>query len=148
MEYMNLEEFRQEYKQLSELFGGRDDFETILESWFTIHRHSLPPFPANNYFHKERVDEEVEYKTKHIEKLMINPECCVGETWLYRNDRSGGRPLPERLARLCLGRPENIPAVIVDGKVGDKYICNDGNHRIYVAYLLGRQVKVIDYKEA
>lgn len=75
-------------------------------------------------------------------EIYIDPEACVGNTWLYDNKNRDGQPYADRLLRCLLGKLETAPLILIT-QVGDYYLCNDGNHRIYAAYLTGRKVHVL-----
>lgn len=77
--------------------------------------------------------------------IYISPVQAIGETWLYENERNTpsnpDRPKPDRLARILMGEPEELPEINAY-RAGEYFVCTDGNHRIYAAYLLKREVKI------
>ena len=93
-------------------------------------------------FCDKKYDIEIEYNRdgKVLEDKFIDPTQCIGCTWLYNNDRSEGRPVPSRLVTSLTLPVETAPSVPAE-LLGDKFVCNDGNHRIYAAYLLEKDVK-------
>lgn len=155
---MDIFEFRESYEKLKERLIKLPNSEALmqLETYLSVYRMELPPFYLKNFADRDYEKNFISYRgisykepagirtCYNSKEILIDPRECIGEAWLFSDDRSEGRPVPGRLAR-CLYLPaENAPA-IYPSKLGSFYYCGDGCHRIYAAYLLGRKVKAIVY---
>lgn len=145
---MDLNEFRSDYQQLLSTVRCVKDVEV----WLTAIWRKLPPFPEDHFVEEDLKNGRFLYKgsiysskklsIKASSVIEVDVSRCVGSTWLFCNDHSDGRPLPERLAPCLYFPPDGAPTFFAE-KMGDYYFCSDGNHRIYAAYLLDRPVKII-----
>lgn len=153
MSEFTLQEFRKWYTDMISQHLDRDAFIETLEYYLTIYRHRLPLFPPSNYVKRDwGVDTYIFdgkiYQRKIVysradskSEIFVEPTLCVGYTWLYTNDHSEGTPYLNRLVTGLTLPIETAPAVPAQ-QLGDKFLCNDGNHRIYAAYLRGEKVKL------
>lgn len=164
--HMSLEEFRAEFNRIvssEESYG--DKFKKLLD-YLTQNRLRLPLFYENNVVqevHKNKFVEreqlaDFEYvmewngkyfiKTSEFElqQLYITADKMIGYTWLFRNDRSEGKPYLDKLAKILLNTPERLLEFFAV-KIEDYFECGDGNHRIYAAFLLNRPIKIDCYEE-
>jgi hypothetical protein len=152
----NLERFTlQEFRDIfNNFFKNTEINRENLESFFYVYHKRLPLFPDGHYkkistpdsyreWHDigDSVKTEIRekryfFKDAYYELVPINNLC--GDSWVFKNDFFDGRPLPERLASLFLAKkPEDITAAFAT-KVNENLIfTDDGNHRIYAAYLRG-----------
>lgn len=163
---ISVNQFRNEFNYFIEGYRARGCSSEALvlniETWLNVMWSRLPDFPSDMKIKRDfkptwytgNPSRCILFKGKYYAKpikvelttFCMDPSQAIGSTWLYSNDRTEGRPFPDRLARLLLGRPENIPAIFAD-KAGNYFRCEDGNHRIYAAYLLGRKVNIQYYEE-
>lgn len=152
---MTLQEFSLMYQAFK---NSHQNNKNEIISWLEFYKLSLP-----NFYEDQLVDfvddillninDGLIYRSNLYTNILkvdpkivfVDPSFCIGDTWLYRNDRSENRPCADRLCSLLYAKAECI--VEIDAiKVGNYYYCSDGNHRIYVAYLTNRLVK-ISFKE-
>lgn len=156
-EYMSLDKFRSDYKKIIDRGKTFEEKQEMLEAYLTVYFHSLPLFCSPNLnftgFITTRLSRSFEFrgirysdytKLDKMEEIFIDPQNAIGHTWLYLNDRSEGKPNPYKLSSILLASPAKLEKVS-SARAGDYFECNDGNHRIYAAYLLGRPVG-IEYK--
>lgn len=144
---MDLKDFRSSYQQLLSWARCEED----IGAWLDVYWSRLPPFPENQfveedfkngvYLYNGIMFSNISYPCEVELVTEVAASHCIGNTWLFCNDHSAGRPLPERLARCLYLPPDTTPPVFVD-RMGDYYLCDDGNHRIYAAFLLGHTVKI------
>ena len=153
---MNLTEFRTDFAKIERCCLTCSELENKLSRYLLCHEDDLPAFLDGHFVKKKYLPDnrrryiyqDIQYgdainypMDKRIETYIV-PEECVGTTWLYYNDPAEKRPFTDRLAR-CLSMPvETAPPILVT-QIGKYFMCNDGNHRIYAAYLLNHAVKIL-----
>lgn len=155
---LTLEEFRRQFSQvISAQATQQERIESCLALLY-VFVHRLPLFYENNYIQDVTFDNQlkpynIEYKCKDmyfadyktishkLKEEWINPQLAIGVTWLYKNEIARSDVFLQRFANILVASPEKLPPVTAY-KANDFFICNDGNRRIYAAYLLGRDVKI------
>lgn len=172
-----LEKVRSQLKSIITSDCSRAGKEELLYSFLALHQSSLPPFYENHLVKSlewgpvpdwledlikqddiENEDEALEtgfyfqgayyFEMQKIDRhfdVFIRPEEAIGSTWLYQGDVNSHKIL-NVLPSILLASPESLPDFWAI-KAGNYFVCDDGNHRIYAAYLLDRPVKV-SYFEA
>lgn len=164
MNKLGLAQFRKDITGIHELSHSEKELWENLYIHFDVKRRVLPSFPAGHQIQRivnrqcpsrEQIflyggqrysDAKLWSMEKRVKEFDINPEQCIGDAWLFTDDRSEGRPKPNVMADLFIGDPANIPTPYLR-KAGNYYFCTDGAHRIYAAYLLGRPVRIsCDYE--
>lgn len=157
MKKLLLTEFREDLERMKNRASTFEELKADLQRYlYLIRREDLPPFPNGHMVtrkdlpgHKhlyiyqgKQYGDAKNYPMEKRSEIYIAPEACVGTTWLYDKNHREGQPYADRLIRCLLGSPETAPLILIT-QVGDYYMCNDGNHRIYAAYLMGRKVHVL-----
>lgn len=153
MERFTLDEFRDYYQ---EVFSKVEVNLSNLEGFFGYVYPKLPLFPKGNFIKIKSKDEYNKWDDENIiicekrwlkadaKQIIVDVENLMGDSWVFNNEHEDGRPLPERMARLFLAKkPEDIPALFATRISENKYYTNDGNHRIYAAYLRGEKVHIL-----
>ena len=162
MKAMSIAQFQLDYNEIVNANLTREDKVTQLHSYIQHNWSILPRFyeghsmkklrwfpkeiphwcngDKNTFLFRQRYYSDLKYLLNNIE-VYIDPIQAIGNTWLFASFGEDGKPLPERLSNILLGTPEELPDVFAQ-RAKEYYVCNDGNHRIYAAYLLGRRVKV------
>lgn len=159
---MTLEKFRDDFQKIKVRYPH--NIRESLISYLACYKDYLPEFPQNHKTTKlydcpsdcpewlrgrDRVIlvEGLYYTnktflgTKPMESF-IDPLITIGHSWLYSNQRTFDCPDSETLAALLLQKSVEEIAALPANRAGGYYECTDGNHRIYAAYLLNRQVKI------
>lgn len=140
---LTVSEFQLEYNAFMQ--GSMS--QMLSRNFFACNHDRLPEFFSGKFLPEE------DYRLENSERLPAGTACEIpidhiyGFSWLFESfdtpqARDEGRPLPERLANIFCNSPDKIiqPIPLID--IGnERYIANDGNHRIYSAYL--RQWKTI-----
>lgn len=153
---LNLAEFGKDFEQMKRNAHTDGELFTILQQYLHRHHSDLPNFPTTHHVVRNHVrGNQIMYRYKDLQygkaknypmnerdEIYVEPEECVGTTWLYQSKHPDGQPYIDRLLRCILGQPETIPPILAT-QIGDYYMCNDGNHRIYTAYLMRRKVQVL-----
>lgn len=127
--------------------------ESDMKKWLSQNWNDLPPFPFENEVFLDEIKGLYIYKGHYYKSCStpylsnkglqnIDPLLCVGTSWLYRSDHSEGKPILDKILKGFTLPHGDAPPVFAT-KMGEYYFCNDGNHRIYTAYLLGISVKVM-----
>lgn len=133
----SLDHFNKEFEfYITEVGGYTRESLTV---FFEFHRYSLPLFLPNHFIAASDISDDPTFNNNDdIATLYVPISSLYGNTWLYKNDRSLGRPLPDRLARLFMAKTaEDLPPIPIDDLQNGSYLATDGNHRIYSAYLRG-----------
>lgn len=153
---ISFDEFKKSYLEIALSNHSFEQKEKELLTYLRNSLQNLPKFPSNRF-----VDEKFSpqlhgfyhsYDNRtyspptslplcSVETSMISNTQCIGHSWLFKNDYSDGQPFISRLAPILLKRPDELDALWV-GKLDGYYVCNDGNHRIYAAFLLNRPILV------
>ena len=159
MDKMSVEIFRAEFETLSHLSDSSEDFINRLEQYIAFHRAQMPLFcPGHTICRltKSReagIDIPFSYlghkysEAKRIgldfsmREFSIRPDQCIGDAWLFESDHFEGPPKPVSLAESLVWNATTAPVPFV-WKAGNYYLCTDGCHRIYAAYLLNRTLKI------
>ena len=132
----SVELFREKYSEEMRAFHSEQE----AEMFFRKHHRELPQFPLNRMLSKPNPTKTQRPLGGSYEK-EIEISCIYGESWLFHEfdreyDEYVPRPLPARLAMLFWRDSDRIvvPVPLLD--LGDgRYLADDGNHRIYSAYL-------------
>lgn len=156
---MTIQQFKTVYNELLLCSGNTEELRYKLEQFISSYKDRLPPFYPGHIITRVPITKQTKgdipffysgHKYSEAKPMNMNycqveftirPEQCIGDAWLFKNDHSEGRPKPWALAHLLTGESAKIPAPFL-WKAGDYYLCTDGCHRIYAAYLLGRTVRV------
>lgn len=144
MERLTLKEFRVAFNRY---FNGMEKNVKNLDNFFFMYNRRLPLFPQKNYI---RASKELYDKITYGKNMKLKPEMKLveiehlyGDSWVFNNNHMDGRPLSDRLARLFLAKkPEDITPLAATEINENEYYTNDGNHRIYAAYLRGWKVRI------
>lgn len=164
MDIQSLQQFRDEYLRIRQYSTDTNDLRQNLVAHLDVRRRKLPAFPSGHtirrIINQEFLRRELAFvyngyrysdaqglpMDTRMEEIYIDPIQCIGDAWLFNDDRSEGKPDPEALADLLLKSPDEIPAPVLR-KAGKYYLCTDGAHRVYAAYLMERPLKVsCDYE--
>lgn len=142
--FLTLEEVRRSIFDIvsrCESQGQTDSIRDAFQIFFSVYRSDLPLYPESQYFELPLdLPETGHTHTPPAEYLVIEVPInkLYGESWLFQNNRSEGRPLPARIANILmylLSGQTLLPVAVI--KYGDKYIVDDGNHRIYSGFIMG-----------
>lgn len=132
-----VKEFQNEYST----FMKDSNSEMLAYAFFKMNHKRLPKFFSDRYVSPSLYDlSKKEYLRPYIER-EVSIDCIYGFSWLFEDFdspeiQSEGRPLAERLVRIFFDCPDRIVNPIPLVQIGENcYIANDGNHRIYSAYL-------------
>lgn len=139
-----LEEFRKEYNYFINLHTTNRS-EKSLEIFFRTNSYQLPLFPKSQYI-KNRYCYDFKFCQKDIPDSFYDLNKICGNTWLFKPKdikKDYDYPHPNRLAKMFQAKsPLELPPVDLYELDDGRYIADDGNHRIYTAYLRGwKQVK-------
>lgn len=118
------------------------DLARSLETVFSTYRLVLPSFleghcmdPDSSWFSPGT---EMIYEKQPTETPFAS---IYGNGWLFDSQAwtREGRPLPERLGKICAYIVTGVPLTPIFAIQTDHQRCfvNDGNHRIYAAYVMG-----------
>jgi len=133
-----LDEFREELNNYIEAYGRT--YET-LELFFFGNRFDLPDYPQGfvDINRPRREHDEV----KPVETI-VHVNQLRGNSWVFKNESPDMKPLSNRLADLFLSdNPDEFPAIPAIKISNNLYFAgDDGNHRIYAAYLRGIPIKI------
>lgn len=143
-ESWTLHEFWHELKEWHESNNCLEDGK-ILEYFFAFNKPMLPRYLENKVLKKGNliVDNE-----QTITELVPLKEI-YGDTWLFKNEFIDRRPLEDRMGSLFLAKsPEAVTAVKAFKIDDNTYFTDDGNHRIYSAYLKGWECVLMCYRKA
>ncbi|MBO6264664.1 MAG: hypothetical protein J6M57_01490 [Acidaminococcaceae bacterium] len=119
-----------------------------IRNFITHYYDELPEFYRENTIQNEQFQVLMNNKTRYKKYLIkeININNLYGRAWLFQGldnaNKNDKRPNKERLEILLprLLRNEKIPEIDEVYDLGDgKYLIDDGCHRIYSAYLAGKQ---------
>ena len=132
-----VKEFQKEYSA----FMKDSNSERRARAFFEKNHEKLPKFFSDRLVSPNFYDlSKKEYLRPCLER-EVPIDCIYGFSWLFEefdspDVQSEGRPLAERLARIFCDCPDRIVNPIPLVQIGEnRYIANDGNHRIYSAYL-------------
>lgn len=142
---LSLKEFQIEYMRYMEDPSRKDLSKEILsKAFFKINHRKLPEFFSNRFQYLDFSKHQC-YEHSNVIQKEIDIRSIYGDSWLFQDfdslyEEFPSRPLPERLAMLFCRNSDRIvePVPLLDLGNG-KYAANDGNHRIYSAYLRGWQ---------
>lgn len=108
-----------------------------LSIFFSIFRMFLPAFYPNRHIPYSSFEEDKIIDIES-EKLIIPLDKIYGDGWLFPDKFTGDRPVSERMGSLITMTPDSKYPTIWGMKLSDGSVfINDGNHRLYAAYLLG-----------
>lgn len=161
-------DFKTELNQLLMDAAAREqDFLWLLE----VNRNNLPPFYDNHCIRRlSRCDlpenlksiakpsgtyvgyrlDDIYYldsKNHAISEMEIEPKQCFGDSWLYHKNNDEDKPMLETIASLFMAKSIRSIPMPQAYRAGDKYICTDGNHRLYAAFLRGSNIVVDCYTD-
>jgi len=132
-----VKEFQKEYSA----FMKDSNSEKLARAFFEKNHEKLPKFFSDRLVSPNFYDlSKKDYLRPCLER-EVPIDCIYGFSWLFEDFdspdvQSEGRPLAERLARIFCDCPDRIVNPIPLVQIGEnRYIANDGNHRIYSAYL-------------
>jgi len=132
-----VKEFQKEYSA----FMKDSNSERRARAFFEKNHEKLPKFFSDRLVSPNFYDlSKKEYLRPCLER-EVPIDCIYGFSWLFEDFdspdvQSEGRPLAERLVRIFFDCPDRIVNPIPLVQIGENcYIANDGNHRIYSAYL-------------
>lgn len=126
-------------KYLEEMRAFRSEQE--VEIFFKKRHRELPQFPLDRVLSKPNSTEIQRLVGGSYEKKEIEISCIYGDSWLFHEfdaeyEEYAPRPLPARLAMLFWRNSDRITVPVPLLDLGDgRYLADDGNHRIYSAYL-------------
>lgn len=133
-----LDQFKEEYEFYVTKVGKYT--EESLFVFFSSHQHKLPLYRSDRIMPPYCLNSSKEHLF-HQEDMIIKDvpiSNLFGNTWLYNNEREYGRPKPNRLARIFMAKhPDDLPPILVEDLLNGSYLAEEGNHRIYSAYLRG-----------
>lgn len=133
-ERFSLSDFQKKYQHFLQY---SPDTEEYRETFFAIFRMFLPAFHFNRHIPFSSFEKD---KIINIEpeELIIPLHKIYGDSWIFSDDFTEGRPKSDRMACLITMTPASNYPTIWGMKLSNGYaFTNDGNHRIYTAYLLG-----------
>lgn len=126
------------------------DVYKALETLFLVKQRFLPKYLPDKYrwvnINHEMGPGPVYTKQyypldQRLTAVNVPLKTLYGSTWLFDEEQwiIDGRPIPDRLARICLYIINRTPLLPIpaDKLEENVYIVGDGNHRIYTAYLMG-----------
>lgn len=121
-----------------------------IQNFITKYYDELPEFYRENEIQNEQFQVLMNNQTRYENEKYLIKEIKInnlyGRAWLFQGldnaNKNDKRPNKERLEILLprFLRNENIPEIDeVYDLGGGKYLIDDGCHRIYSAYLAGKQ---------
>ena len=153
---MNLDEFNEMVLKLKNLNSADEGGMTAL---FATKRIDLPVMDIKQRIELSTDPNEVETKkgvrefpvhlakkdySVEVEerKRLVNVADLIGPSWAFTDDRPDGKPISEKLSSLYLVEDPRQITLVPVYLCGDKYYTDDGNHRIYAAFLANRLLYV------
>lgn len=132
---MSLSEFNIDYQEQFQLIENNMKNRIV---YFEMCRTELPSFYPNRHIPCFSMKRSKTIIMEKEETLTVPLEKIYGDGWLFRDKFEYGRPMPERMASLITMTPTSDYPPILCTKLPNGFVyTDDGNHRIYAAYLLG-----------
>jgi len=111
-----------------------------VEKFIVMNYNRLPLYYSNRYCHLNDISERYEeHDVKGVKLVKVSIDDIIGQGWVFKGSIT---PHTKTLANLIIGyltTPDAlfIQAIFAMQLPNGKYFVNDGNHRIYAAFLLG-----------
>lgn len=130
-----LTDFKKEYIWFIQNVGNSRE---LLTAFFDHNMYFLPKYPSDRVITYADLTKGFQrLESRYVKSVPIS--SLYGNTWLFTGDLPDERPIPLRMAFYMHehNRDNYHPiACCVDLQDG-RYLVEDGNHRIYSAYLQG-----------